>query len=117
MGMGGRNPAFRAVRLGALVLVVLAGVVFHHSGGAYNAIHFLYIALVIGFLAVSISTRRRRAGAPVQGGAAGSWGDAGQPIVTRDISTAPTLSTPPLSAEALEQVADPEVTRPDLNTD
>jgi hypothetical protein len=61
------------VRLGLLVMVILAGVVFHHSGGAYDTIRALYLVLVVGFLAFAIMTRRRRSQSP-GGTAGGSWG-------------------------------------------
>jgi len=70
--MGRGNPSLRAVRLGLLVMVILAGVVFHHSGGVYDTIHVLYLVLIVGLLAFALVTRRRRQ--PPGGTSAGSWG-------------------------------------------
>jgi hypothetical protein len=56
------------------VLVVLAGIVFHHSGGVYDTIRVIYLALVIGFLVFAASARRRRGRNPSQGTAGGPWG-------------------------------------------
>jgi hypothetical protein len=57
-GMGYRNPTTRYLRIGALVIVLLAGAVLHHSGGIYNVIHVAYLALIVGFLVVGFASRR-----------------------------------------------------------
>jgi hypothetical protein len=57
------------------VLVLLAGVVFHHSGGAYDTIRVLYFALIIGFVVFAATARRRRGRSPGQASVGGSWGD------------------------------------------
>jgi hypothetical protein len=72
MGMGRGNSSLRYLRLGLLVMVILAGVVFHRSGGIYDTIHAIYYVLIVGFLLFAIVTRRR---ARQSGGTAGgSWG-------------------------------------------
>lgn len=59
MGMGGRrNPSMRYLRIGALVLILLAGVVFHHSGKTYDSLRVLYYVLIIGLIAYSFRARR-----------------------------------------------------------
>lgn len=75
MGMGRGNSSLRTICIGALVLVLLAGVVFHHSGGAYDTIRVLYFALIIGFLVFATTARRLRGRNPGPGGVGGSWGD------------------------------------------
>jgi hypothetical protein len=60
--------------LGALVLVILAGAVFHHSGGVYQTIHVLYLVLIVGFLAFALLNRSRRGKGSSTGTAGGSWG-------------------------------------------
>jgi len=67
MGMGRPNSSLRTVRLCLLALVVLAGIAFHHSGGVYDTIRVLYLALVIGFVVFAASTRRRRGRIRVKG--------------------------------------------------
>jgi hypothetical protein len=80
MGMGRGNSSLRAVRLGLLVMVILAGVVFHHTGGVYDTIHVLYLVLIVGLLGFALMTRRRRqspggtAGGSWGGTSGGSWG-------------------------------------------
>jgi hypothetical protein len=74
MGMGRGNSSLRAIRLGLLVMVILAGVVFHHSGGVYDTIHVIYIVLIVGFLVFALATRRRGGRQPQGGTAGGSWG-------------------------------------------
>jgi hypothetical protein len=74
MGTGRGNSSLRAVRLGAFVLVILAGVVFHHSGGVYQTIHLLYLVLVVGVLGYALLARSRRGNRSPSGGVGGSWG-------------------------------------------
>jgi hypothetical protein len=71
--MGRGNSSLRYLRLGLLVMVILAGVVFHRSGGIYDTIHAIYYVLIIGFLVFAIATRRRARQSP-GGTAGGSWG-------------------------------------------
>jgi len=73
MGMGRGNSSLRAIRIGLLVMVILAGVVFRHSGGTYDAIRGVYYVLIVGFLVFAFVTRRR-AGQSRGGTAGGSWG-------------------------------------------
>jgi hypothetical protein len=73
MGMGRGNSSLRMLRLGLLVMVILAGVVFHHSGGVYDTIHAIYYVLIVGFIVFAIATRRRSRQSP-GGTAGGSWG-------------------------------------------
>lgn len=73
MGMGRGNSSLRTIRIGLLVMVILAGVVFRHSGGAYDTIRGIYYVLIVGFLVFAIVTRRR-AGLSRRGTAGGSWG-------------------------------------------
>ncbi len=75
MGMGRGNSSLRTIRLGLLVMVILAGVVFHHSGGVYDTIHAIYYVLIVGFLVFAIATRRRARQSPGGGTAGGSFGD------------------------------------------
>jgi hypothetical protein len=56
--MGYRNPTTRYLRIGAFVLVLLAGSLFHHSGGTYTVIRYAYYALIIGLLVMSFRSRR-----------------------------------------------------------
>ena len=66
-GFGG-NKKFRGYWIGALALVILAGVVFHHSGRTYETIRILYYAAIIGMLVYRFRSRRqlmgRNGGAP-----------------------------------------------------
>jgi hypothetical protein len=71
--MGRGNSSLRYLRLGLLVMVILAGVVFHHSGGVYDTIHAIYYVLIVGFIVFAIATRRR-AKQSSGGTAGGSWG-------------------------------------------
>jgi len=72
--MGRGNSSLRAVRLGLLVMVILAGVVFHRSGGTYQAIHVLYYVLIVGFVGFALMTRRRRGNQAPGGTPGGSRG-------------------------------------------
>lgn len=73
MGMGGfgfgGNSRMRALRLGALALLLVAGVVFHRQGSGYEAVRAVYVLAVIALLGYSFI--RRRSG--VAGGRAGGW--------------------------------------------
>lgn len=64
----GRNPRVRAIRIAALVLVLLAGVAFHDSGRTYQTLRDIYLVVIVGLLAYSLSARRRGlAGRPGNG--------------------------------------------------
>jgi hypothetical protein len=91
--MGRGNSSLRAARLGLLVMVILAGVVFHRSGGVYQTIHVLYYVLIVGFLVFALATRRRRGSQPRGGTAGGSWGGTDR---------APTASSSPWTAQPSE---------------
>lgn len=73
MGMGRGNSKMRAFRIGVLVLVLLAGVVFHHSGPTYDAIRILYYAFIIGFLVFAFRSRRQGVGGPPRNSLGNSW--------------------------------------------
>ncbi len=73
-GYGGRSP-LRYVRLGLLLLVVLAGVAFHGHGSAYHAIHDVYLVAIIGLIGFAVirggARRRGIGGGPMGPGPAG----------------------------------------------
>jgi hypothetical protein len=80
MGFGigrGVNPRARALRFGALALVLLAGVVFHHSGSTYETIRVAYYIVIASFIFYAIRGRRGNqsrmgvGGWPFQNGASG----------------------------------------------
>jgi hypothetical protein len=100
MGMSGANSSLRTIRLGLLVLVVLAGVVFHHSGGAYITIRVLYFALVIGFVVFAATARRRRGRNPGQGSVGGSWGDINGSGATPNAGTTASGDSPTTDSSA-----------------
>jgi hypothetical protein len=56
LGYGGRS-ALRYVRLALLILILLAAVVFHGHGKAYDTIHAVYFVAVIGLLGFALFTR------------------------------------------------------------
>jgi hypothetical protein len=70
-GFGSRNPQLRYLRLGALVVLILAGSAFHHSGPTYDAIRVVYYALILGVIGYALyhrsGARRRGAGLPGPG--------------------------------------------------
>ncbi|HVB06352.1 MAG TPA: DUF2510 domain-containing protein [Acidimicrobiales bacterium] len=107
-GIGSRggygNPTLRNIRIGLVVAVIAAGLLFHRSGSAYSAIRTVYLVAVLGFLAYGF-TRRRRSGiggarrpGSLPGGAPlpGGWG--GQQGAPVDIRPAPSDPAPPLAA-------------------
>jgi hypothetical protein len=65
----------RAVRYGALAVVIVAGLAFHGSGSSYTAIRGLYFLVIIGLL---VSRSRSGAGRGGMyrgsGGMYGGWG-------------------------------------------
>jgi hypothetical protein len=105
----------RAVRLGALVLVILAGVVFHRSGGVYQTIHVLYFVLIVGILAFALLNRNRRGSRPPSGTAGGSWGSGGGTATTATSSSAP--SQRPVGLVDNEHEVAPDESRPDSPAD
>jgi hypothetical protein len=69
-GFGGRggNANMRYLRIGAIVVLLLSGVIFHHSGPVYDTLRFAWYGLVIGGLAYGLSRRRARGGQMGRGG-------------------------------------------------
>ena len=49
-------------RIGLLLAVVFAGVIFKHSGSAYTSIHVVYIVVIVGALIYSSMARSGRIG-------------------------------------------------------
>jgi hypothetical protein len=47
----GSSPQLRSVRIGAIVLLLLAGAAFHHRGNVYLGIRIGYYVLIVGALA------------------------------------------------------------------
>lgn len=58
IGFGRRNPRLRLLRIGGLVLLVLAGAIFHHHGRDYQAVRGLYYVVIVVLLAASFMRRR-----------------------------------------------------------
>ncbi len=62
-GLGGygmnRNPRLRALRLGMLVLLLVAGALFNHRGHGYTVARGLYLVALVGLLGYSFLGRRR----------------------------------------------------------
>jgi hypothetical protein len=113
LGMGRGNSPLRAVRLGAFVLVILAGVVFHHSGGVYQTIHVLYLVLIVGVLAFALLTRTRRGKQSPSGTAGGSWGGLGGSAAA---PTSPPSTERPFGLINNEHDLGPDEPRPDSPT-
>ena len=65
---GYRRSNLRQLRYGAIVLLLLVGVVSHHSGPTYSLIRYGYLALVLGLVVARLRGRRggfaTRASAP-----------------------------------------------------
>lgn len=58
IGFGRRNPRLRLLRIGGLVLLVVAGAIFHHHGRDYQAVRGLYYVVIVALLAASFLRRR-----------------------------------------------------------
>jgi hypothetical protein len=93
-GMGGGNPRMRSFRIGALVLIVLAGVVLHHTGRAYEAIRLIYFALIIGLLFASFRGRRTNVPGVSRANVSNGW-PFGGPANDRQNSTVDTRLVDP----------------------
>ena len=91
-GFGSRNPRLRVFRLGALAVLLLAGLAFHHRGSSYELVRGLYYAGIVGLLGYSLY-RRRQAGPPAAGG--GGWPD---PDPVRSRWAPPAAEVPPSSS-------------------
>jgi hypothetical protein len=80
LGYGNRSP-LRYLRLGLLILIVLAAVVFHGKGRAYDTIHDVYFVLIIGLLGFALfsrgRSRRNQMGGGPMGGPMGGGGMGG----------------------------------------
>jgi hypothetical protein len=106
-GLGPRNPQLRVIRLGILVLVILAGVVFHHQGSTYDAIRVGYYVVLVAFIGYAFSARSRakRGGGPMgpagQGPSPTFPGHPGDPSSTVPVPTGPTPSPRRLPARRL----------------
>jgi hypothetical protein len=57
MFFGSRNPHLRYLRVGLLVVLLVAGTAFHHAGPTYTAIRIVYYALLLGALGFAFSRR------------------------------------------------------------
>jgi hypothetical protein len=57
MFFGSRNPQMRYLRVGLLVVLLVAGTAFHHTGPTYTAIRVVYYAVLLGALAFAFSRR------------------------------------------------------------
>lgn len=63
-GSGSRNPRARALRLGLLAVVLVAAVLFHGHGRAYEGVRILYYLGIVGLLVARFAGRSRRQGPP-----------------------------------------------------
>jgi hypothetical protein len=61
-GLGSRNPQLRYLRLALLAVVILAGLAFHHSGPAYDAIRIAYYVIIVGIIGFALYSRRGHRG-------------------------------------------------------
>jgi len=77
-------------RVGLLALVILAGLLFHHQGHAYDAIRVVYYVFIVAFLLWGISMRRGRG--PLAGGRGGPSKQV--PIGTKTNAPGPTSAGP-----------------------
>jgi hypothetical protein len=100
-GLGPRNPQLRVIRLGILVLVILAGVVFHDHGPTYEAIHIGYYVILVAFIGYAFYARSR---ATRGGGTMGAPGPTPSPTLPGHrgdpSSTVPVPASPPPSTPA-----------------
>lgn len=58
LGYGRRSP-LRYLRLGLLLLLILAGLLLHGHGRTYNSIHDVYLVLVLGLLGYGLFMRNQ----------------------------------------------------------
>jgi hypothetical protein len=93
----------RAIRFGALAILIVAGLAFHSSGREYDAIRGVYLVVVVGLL---VTGRRGMRGARGGTGGYGGWQRPGTAVGP----TAPT--TNPMGAPGwIPDGADPSVER------
>jgi hypothetical protein len=59
MFFGSRNPQMRSMRLVLLVVLLVAGAAFHHTGATYTAIRVVYYAVILGALGFAFALWRR----------------------------------------------------------
>lgn len=76
MGFGSGSPRSRsrALRLALLAVALLAALLFHGRGRAYEGVRIVYWVAVAGFLVARLSGRARRQGPPGQGLGTLPWG-------------------------------------------
>jgi uncharacterized membrane protein YgcG len=76
-GMGGRNSAFRYIRLGLLAALLIGTLVFHLHGTAYDALHIVYIVVIVVAIGTALVMSRRGGSGRSGPGRAGRFGNNG----------------------------------------
>jgi uncharacterized membrane protein YgcG len=104
--MGGRGSPLRYIRLGMLAVLLIGTLVFHLHGTASNALHIVYIVVIVAAIGTTIVISRRggsgRSG-PGRGGRFGG-GNTGFGSGGGSFGSAP----PPPAPSVLPENSDPE---------